>query len=325
MKKKDFKIIFMGTPDFAVESLKKLISEGYYIAAVVTNPDKPAGRGRKLKESAVKEYAVSQNLPIIQPEDIKSDNFKHKLEEIAPHLQIVVAFKILPPEIFTIPGYGTFNLHASLLPQYRGAAPINHVIINGEKETGVTTFLLDNKIDTGKIIDQKKVTISEKDNAGSLHDKLMHSGAELVVETTEALRTNNYSLTRQEDLMKPNQPLKKAPKIFKEDCLINWYLKGRKIYDFIRGLSPYPASWTEITDKTKNITLKIYQAKYEEARHSHLPGTIFSDDHSYVKIAVPDGFIHLKEIQVAGKKSMRIEEFLRGFKGINQFKCKTTD
>lgn len=323
MNKKDFRIIFMGTPDFAVESLRKLIEKDFNVVAVVTNPDKPAGRGQKIKESAVKKMAKKNNLPVIQPESLKSEQFKEELESYKPHLQIVVAFKILPPNIFTLPEYGTFNLHASLLPQYRGAAPINHAILNGEKETGVTTFLLDNKVDTGKVIDQKKVPVDENDDAGTLHDKLMYKGAELVIETAEAILNNNYTLTNQKDLIKENEVIKKAPKIYKENCRINWYKKGKEVYNFIRGLSPYPAAWTIISDKIKDIQIKIFKGKFEKRTHNYYPGMILSDNQSYIKIAVMDGFIKIDELQAEGKKRMKADEFLRGFREIEKFWCKS--
>ncbi|MFP3859557.1 MAG: methionyl-tRNA formyltransferase [Bacteroidales bacterium] len=321
MRKEDFPIIFMGTPDFAVESLKALIDNNYKIDAVVTNPDKPAGRGRKIQESPVKKYAKKQGLYILQPENLKDESFIKELKLIKPALQIVVAFKILPPEVFKIPTYGTFNLHASLLPDYRGAAPINHVIINGEEKTGVTTFFLDEKVDTGKIIAQKAVSVKQDDTAGSLHDKLMKTGSELVVESADKILKNDYQQIDQKELIRENQKLHKAPKIFKEDCRINWNKPVTEVYNFIRGLSPFPSAWTQMVND-KEYTLKIYSAIPEIASHSLSPGAIKSDGKTYLQIACRNGFIKIEEIQLAGKKRMTTEEFLRGFQSINDYRFK---
>jgi methionyl-tRNA formyltransferase len=307
----------MGTPDFAVESLKKLTENNYNIVAVVTNPDKPAGRGQKLKESPVKKYAVSKGLKILQPSSLKDEQFKNELSSLQPTLQVVVAFKILPPSIFTIPSHGTFNLHASLLPQYRGAAPINHAIMNGEHETGVTTFFLDEKVDTGKIIDQRKVHISNTDTAGTLHDKLMTEGAELVESTVDSIINDTYTIIPQDKLTNKSEQLKKAPKIFSEDCRINWQNDVFSIHNFIRGLSPYPAAWTELIDnqKTRKKT-KIFYGEPDFKDHQHRAGVIQTDKKKYLKVAANNGFIDIKELQVEGKKKIQTEEFLRGFKGI---------
>lgn len=321
MRKEDFPIIFMGTPDFAVESLRALIDSNYKIAAVVTNPDKPAGRGRKIQESSVKKYAKKQGLHILQPENLKDESFINQLKSIKPALQIVVAFKILPPEVFKIPTFGTFNLHASLLPDYRGAAPINHAIINGEEKTGVTTFFLDEKVDTGKIIAQKTVFIKQDDTAGSLHDKLMKKGSELVVESTQKILENNYRKIDQQELIKENQKLHKAPKIFKEDCRINWNKPVTEVYNFIRGLSPFPSAWTKMIND-KEYTLKIYSVSPEKTAQNLNPGTIESDGKTYLRIACRNGYIKINEIQLAGKKRMTTEEFLRGFKSVKNYKFK---
>lgn len=321
MSSKDtFRIIFMGTPEFAVESLSKLVENDYNVVGVVTNPDKPAGRGQQIKESPVKKYAKEQNLPILQPSNLFDKDFIQQLQKLRPALQVVVAFKILPPEVFNIPEYGTFNLHASLLPDYRGAAPINHVIINGEKKTGATTFFLDEKVDTGKIIMKKETEIAEDETAGTLHDKLMLLGAELVQETVEAIQQGNYETFSQYELIDGREKFKKAPKIFKNDCRINWNKTSREIYNFIRGLSPYPAAQTALTN-SKQIKLKIFQAIPEKQEHNHACGSIFSDHKNYIKVATSDGFIYLKAIQQSGKKKMDVKEFLKGFKNIEEFKA----
>ncbi len=317
MNKKDCRLVFMGTPDFAVESLKKLTENNYNIVAVVTTPDKPAGRGQEIKESPVKKYAVSKNLKILQPSSLKNEQFKDELRSLQPSLQVVVAFKILPPSVFTIPAYGTFNLHASLLPKYRGAAPINHAIINGESETGVTTFFLDEKVDTGKIIDQKKVPISNTDTAGTLHDKLRTLGAELVQSTVDSIINGTYSIIPQNELVNKFETLKKAPKIYTKDCRINWQDDVSAIHNFIRGLSPYPAAWTElIDDQHRRKKAKILYGEPIYKDHQFIHGSIHTDQKKYLKIAANNGFINLKKLQVAGKKKMQIEDFLRGFKGI---------
>ncbi len=315
-----FRIIFMGTPDFAVESLRQLIEQGYNVVGVVTNPDKPAGRGQKLKESPVKAFARQRGLRLLQPNHLDDPSFARELEELNPSLQVVVAFKILPPRIFTIPHYGTFNLHASLLPDYRGAAPINHAIMQGESQTGVTTFFLDPKVDTGKVIKWKKTPIEPHDSAGSLHDRLMELGGELVVETVEAIRTGNYQAIDQNELAASHAPPKKAPKIHKADCQINWNQSTQVIYNFIRGLSPYPAAWTRLSN-SETFPLKVYHGLPEYKTHDYPAGSLHSDHKSYLKVAAWDGFIHLKEIQQAGKKKMATEEFLKGFREITAYHC----
>ncbi|MFW6103918.1 MAG: methionyl-tRNA formyltransferase [Bacteroidota bacterium] len=320
MSKSAFRIVFMGTPEFAVESLKALVENNYNVVGVVTNPDKPAGRGQQIRESPVKKYAKEQGLPILQPENLSDQDFIQRLKDLIPMLQVVVAFKILPSEVFNIPEYGTFNLHASLLPDYRGAAPINHVIINGESKTGVTTFFLDDKVDTGKIIKKKETEITQDETAGTLHDKLKMLGAELVLETVEAIRNNNYRAIPQDELIKNRKTLKKAPKIFKEDCRIDWHKTCSEIHNFIRGLSPYPAAQT-LLNNSDQILLKIFQAYPEKKVHEHACGTLLSDHKNYIKVATPDGFIRLKEIQQSGKKKMDVKEFLKGFKNIEAFKA----
>ena len=246
MTKQDFRIVYMGTPDFAVEPLKKLVENNYNVVGVITNPDKPAGRGQKIQEAAVKKYAKSQNLKILQPEKFRDESFLNQLRELKADLQIVVAFKMLPEVVWSMPKIGTFNLHASLLPHYRGAAPINRALINGDEKTGVTTFFLKHEIDTGNIIFQQEVPITPNDNAGIIHDKLMYKGADLVIKTVDAIIQNNYPAINQKDLVSSGTEIKHAPKIFKNDCKINWNKDISTIHNLIRGLSPYPASWSEI-------------------------------------------------------------------------------
>jgi len=309
----------MGTPDFAVESLRILTENNYNIVAVVTNPDKPAGRGQKIKESAVKKYAASKGLYILQPSSLKDEHFSESIGKLNPSLQVVVAFKILPPSIFNIPTYGTFNLHASLLPQYRGAAPINNAIINGETETGVTTFFLDEKVDTGKIIDQKKVSIAETDTAGSLHDKLMKSGAMLVKSTIDSIINQSYSIIPQYELAQKFKELKKAPKIFNKDCRINWNSDINKLHNFIRGLSPYPSAWTDFIDAEKNRKkTKIFYSEPVAISHNYTVGSILSDQKTYLKVAAKNGFLDIKKLQLEGKKKMHTEEFLRGIRNFDE-------
>lgn len=307
------RIVFFGTPEFAVASLDMLVKSGYEISAVVTAPDKPAGRGLEIKMPAVKEYAFTKHLKVLQPEDLKSEEFISQLKEINPDLGVVVAFRKMPKEVFSLPKHGTFNLHASLLPHYRGAAPINWAIINGEKETGVTTFFLEEEIDTGKIILRAKENIFEDDTAGTLYERLKKDGADLVLKTVRAIETGNYSTEEQSAFVKPSEKLKPAPKIFKDDCRINWKKKAEDLYDFIRGLSPYPTAWTEIKKGNEVLFLKLFRTSKEITETSHAPGSIITDGKTYLKIAVKDGFIHLSEVQLAGRKKMGIEEFLRGF------------
>jgi methionyl-tRNA formyltransferase len=309
----DLRIIFFGTPEFAVASLDMLVKNGYEISAVVTAPDKPAGRGLEIKMPAVKKYAFSKNLKVLQPENLKSEEFIAGLKEINPGLGVVVAFRKMPKEVFSLPEYGTVNLHASLLPQYRGAAPINWAIINGEKETGVTTFFLEEEIDTGKIILRAKENIFEDDTAGTLYERLKKDGADLVLKTVRAIETGNYTPEDQASFIKPSEKLKPAPKIFKEDCKINWKKKAEDVYDFIRGLSPHPAARTEIKKDTELLSLKIFLCTKEITEHQNEAGSIMSDGKTFAKVSVKEGYIHLIELQLAGRKKMNIEEFLRGF------------
>lgn len=303
------RIVFMGTPDFAVASLFKLVESGYAIVGVITAPDRPAGRGRKLQESAVKKYAIQQNIRILQPTNLKSPSFLNELRSLNANLQVVVAFRMLPKEVWNMPQYGTFNLHASLLPQYRGAAPINWAIINGGTETGVTTFFLDEKIDTGEIILQERVAIEETDTAGTLHDKLMLLGADLVLRTIQQIEDGSIKRNKQSN----SQNLKKAPKIHKETCRINWNSPIQEIHDHIRGLSPYPAAWTMLINDTETVLVKIYAVAMERKDHSHKNGQILFDKKE-IRVAVSDGFVQLLEMQLSGKRKMRAQEILNGLK-----------
>jgi len=313
---KNIKIIYMGTPDFAVEPLKLLIDNGYNVVAAVTTPDKPAGRGQKIQESAVKIYAQSVGLPVLQPVRLRDEEFLRTLGSFDAELFIVVAFRMLPEIVWQMPPLGTFNLHASLLPQYRGAAPINWAIINGEKKTGVTTFFINNEIDAGKIIFSAEVDIETSDNAETLHDKLMHAGAKLVVETVNAIAEKNICLKTQ--IVSGNLHL--APKIFKDTCKIDWSQNPETIYNFIRGLSPYPTAWCEFAkDGEQNISAKIYSATYENDSHNLPFGSIKSDGKSFMKIACNGGFISVTDIHLAGKKRLNIREFLAGFRNINTY------
>jgi len=305
----------MGTPDFAVAPLKLLIENGYNVVAVVTALDKPAGRGQKIQQSAVKTYLQSVGLPVLQPQKLKDENFVNELRNYNAELFIVVAFRMLPEIVWQMPSLGTFNLHASLLPQYRGAAPINWAIINGEKTTGVTTFFINNEIDTGKTIFSAEVEIAQDDNFGTLHDKLMLIGAELVVKTVDAVATENVCTYKQLE----SDNLKSAPKIFKDSCKINFMQTPEKIYDFIRGLSPYPTAWCEFTKEEQNVSAKIYAATYENSEHNLPVGTIKSDGKSFLKIACNDGFICVGDIHIAGKKRLLIREFLAGFRDIEKY------
>lgn len=314
MQKKDLRIVFMGTPEIAVESLNAIINNGYQIAGVVTAPDKPAGRGRKIQFSEVKKYALEKGLKLLQPEKLKAPEFIEELAALKPDVQVVVAFRMLPEAVWSLPQLGTFNLHASLLPQYRGAAPINWAIINGESKTGVTTFFLDRKIDTGKIIDKREMEIEPNDTAGSLHDKLKVLGANMVVETLDRIRENNISPIPQEELVNDDQTLKKAPKIFREDCRIDWNKTSGEIRNLIRGLNPVPGAFTELcVDNNESFMMKIFEAEAIREKHQYPPGKLLTDNKNYIKISTTDGFIHVKSMQAAGKKRMNTEDFLRGY------------
>jgi methionyl-tRNA formyltransferase len=298
------KIVFMGTPDFAVASLSALVEAGFDVVGVVTAADKPAGRGQKLQESAVKQYAISKGIAVLQPLKLKDPEFINELQNLKADLQVVVAFRMLPEVVWDMPSKGTINLHASLLPQYRGAAPINHAIINGEKESGVTTFFLKHEIDTGDVIFSESVSIADDETAGDLHDKLMQVGAGLLVKTVTAITNGDYEEQPQPDV----EELKHAPKIFKEDCLIDWNKANQAVYNMIRGLSPYPTAFTKLNDKT----LKVFKAEMEDKEPGIASGGFLTDGKTFLKFATRDGFIKLLDIQYEGKKRMTIEEFLRG-------------
>lgn len=305
---KDLRIVFFGTPDFAVASLQAIVEAGANVVAAVTAPDKPAGRGMQLNASAVKQYAQSVNIPVLQPVKLKDPAFISELADLKPDLQIVVAFRMLPEAVWNMPPMGTVNVHASLLPQYRGAAPINWAIINGETETGVTTFRLKHEIDTGNILLQEKVAILPEDNIGSLYGKLMHRGAELLVETVKQLAADTYKELPQADVAVDQ--LKHAPKIFKEHTLIDWNRSAKQVHDLVRGLSPIPAAYTVFQGKT----LKIYRSQYKVEAHNATPGDFDTDKKTYLRFAAADGWLYADEIQQEGKKRMDIESFLRGFR-----------
>ena len=307
------RIIYMGTPDFAVEPLKRLIEANYNIVAVVTMPDKAIGRHHDtLQSSPVKQYAVSQGIPVLQPEKLKDPAFLEELRSYEADLQVVVAFRMLPEVVWGMPRLGTFNLHAALLPQYRGAAPINWAIINGETETGVTTFFLDHEIDTGRIILQEKCPLHDTDNAEDIHDRLMNLGSDLVVKTVSMIENGTAKSIPQEQFM-TDAPLRHAPKIFKETCQINWQQPLKEIYNFIRGLAPYPASWTNLhMGDGKSLVLKIYACHKEEGTPDIPVGHLDTDGKRVLRVAVDGGWLHLDTIQLAGKKRMPVEDFLRG-------------
>ena len=302
------RIIYMGTPDFAVEPLKTLVEAGKDVVAVVTMPDKPAGRGHKLQFSPVKEYALKAGIPILQPENLKSPDFLQELASYNADLQIVVAFRMLPEAVWSMPKYGTFNLHASLLPRYRGAAPINWAVINGDKETGITTFFLKHEIDTGNIILQEKVAIDEEDNAGDVHDKLMYLGADLVLKTLKMIEEDNV-ITRPQD----DAQASPAPKIFKDTAKLDFDKCAADIRNLVRGMAPYPAAWFNIKLQDGNESMmKIFKVSIEEKNHNYSVGTILTDGKKMLKIACKDGFINLLEVQMAGKKRMAAEDLMRG-------------
>ena len=308
------RIVYMGTPDFAILPLQRLMEAGHQIVGVVTNPDKPAGRGQKLQESAVKKYAVAHRLPVLQPERFRDPSFLEQLRSLRADLQFVVAFKMLPEIVWNMPPFGTVNLHASLLPDYRGAAPINWAIMNGEHYSGVSTFLLKHEVDTGNIIFQQKVKIDEEMTAGELHDRLMEVGADLLLKTAEAIAEGHYPLTDQTTLLQGREP-KQAPKIFKEDMKINWSWSVERIYNHIRGLSPFPAAWTELRHKVTGevISVKLFKAERKLLEHN-FPVTLDTDGKDFIRIYVKGGYIEVKELQLSGKKRMTTEAFLRGFR-----------
>lgn len=299
----------MGTPDFAVETLRTIIENNYTVVGVITAPDRPAGRGRKLKASAVKEYALSQNLPILQPTNLKDEGFIKNLKDLNANLNIVVAFRMLPKVVWDMPTYGTFNLHASLLPQYRGAAPINWAIINGEQKTGITTFFIDEKIDTGHIILQKEIEIQDHETAGTLHDTLMVNGASLVIDTIKAIENETVTTKMQP---KEDKELKTAYKLHRDNTKVNWNDNIKTIYNLIRGLSPYPTAWSLLYNKGEEISIKIYDTEIEEEEHNFDIGKIIVED-SIIKVAVANGYIILNKIQLPGKKAMEAKALLNGY------------
>ncbi len=325
MEKKDLRIVYMGTPEFAVESLRSLVEGEYNVVGVITMPDKPVGRHMGvLQASPVKQYATEHGIKVLQPEKLKDPEFIEELRALHADLQIVVAFRMLPEIVWSMPRLGTFNLHASLLPQYRGAAPINWAVINGDTETGITTFFLQHEIDTGDIIQQVHVPISDTDNVGNVHDRLMLLGGKLVTETVDNILAGTVHPIPQEQLINHQQSpipssLRPAPKIFRETCQINWNQPSKAIYDFIRGLSPYPAAWTTLlppeSGTGSGTILKIYQTeKITDAPKEGIhPGTLLSDSKNYLHVATSDGFLSLKVLQLAGKKRMSVQDFLRGF------------
>lgn len=314
MTKQQLRIIYMGTPEFAVAPLQTLVEQGFNIVAVVTVPDKPQGRGRKIAPSPVKEYAVEHNIPVLQPEKLKNPEFLDELKSYNADLQIVVAFRMLPEVVWAMPKYGTFNLHAALLPQYRGAAPINWAIINGETKTGVTTFLLDKDIDTGRIIMQREIPILPEDNIGTLYDKMMNIGKDVVVETVETIISGNYKSIPQDTLIKKDTVLRPAPKIFKDDCRLDFSKKGVELHNLVRGLSPYPAAFTTIKVNGKDLNLKVFETKPEPSANLQPAGTLVTDNKTFLKIACADGYLIINDLQLEGKKRMKVAEFLRGVK-----------
>jgi methionyl-tRNA formyltransferase len=320
MKGTDLRIIFMGTPEFAGESLQALIDNGYNVVAVVTVPDKPAGRGQKINISAVKQLALLKGLPILQPEKLKDEGFVSTLRSFKADLQVVVAFRMLPEIVWNMPPLGTINLHGSLLPDYRGAAPLNWPIINGDTETGLTTFLLRQEIDTGNILFQERIKIGPEDTVGELHDRAMKMGAALLLKTIDALAEGTAKPIPQ-DLLTINPQRLHAPKIFKEDCKIHWNKPGQQLKNLIRGLSPYPAAWTQIRKDDNIQNLKIFKSSFEPDIKDYTPGTIYTDQKTFLKIACQDGFLFIEELQLAGKNRMNITDFLRGFPNASDYKA----
>jgi len=309
------RIVYMGTPDFAVEPLKAIVDAGYNVVAVVTVPDKPVGRGQKVQSSPVKQFAEEKGLLVLQPEKLRNEEFVNLLKELNPDIAVVVAFRMLPETVWSLPKLGTFNLHASLLPQYRGAAPINWAVINGEKKTGLTTFLLDKEIDTGNIIDQLELEIGENETAGELHDKLMLLGGSMVVKTIQKLTEENLTLIPQKNLVAGE--LKAAPKIFKDTCKINWNKPAVEVHNFIRGLTPYPAAWSEmivsVDGAESTIPVKIFKTSAVNQPTNNDCCSIKTDGKKYLQVTCQSGLVEIHSIQQAGKKAMQIDEFLRGW------------
>ena len=317
MQKEDLRIVYMGTPDFAVESLRQLVEGGYNVVGVITMPDKPMGRhGSVLQPSPVKQYAVEKGLRVLQPVNLKDEAFVEELRSLKADLQIVVAFRMLPEVVWNMPPMGTFNLHASLLPQYRGAAPINWAIINGDTETGITTFFLKHEIDTGEVIQQVRVPIADEDDVEVIHDKLMMLGGRLVTETVDAILAGTVKPIPQEEMISlSEEELRPAPKIFKDTCRIDWTKGVKGVYDFVRGLSPYPAAWTDLVNADGGSqVLKIFQTEKILLSHGEKIGTLSSDGKTYLRVALADGYLNILSLQLAGKKRMPVADFLRGFK-----------
>ena len=314
MNKEDLRIVYMGTPDFAVEALRCLVEGGYNVVGVITMPDKPAGRGHKLQQSPVKQYALAHGLPLLQPEKLKDEAFLAQLRAWNADLQIVVAFRMLPEVVWAMPRLGTFNLHASLLPQYRGAAPINWAVINGDTETGVTTFFLKHEIDTGEVIRQERVPIADTDDAGTVHDRLMLLGGRVVTETVDAILAGTATSIPQEQ-MAAFGPLRPAPKIFKDTCRIDWSRPVKQVYDFVRGLSPYPAAWTELHQPGQEpVVLKVFETEKLPGHHDQPVGAVMTDGKTYLRVAAADGWVGIRSLQLPGKKRLHVDELLRGFR-----------
>ena len=319
MQKEDLRIVYMGTPDFAVESLRQLVEGGYNVVGVITMPDKPMGRhGSVLQPSPVKQYAVEKGLRVLQPVNLKDEAFVEELRSLKADLQIVVAFRMLPEVVWNMSPMGTFNLHASLLPQYRGAAPINWAIINGDTETGITTFFLKHEIDTGEVIQQVRIPIADEDNVEVIHDKLMNLGGRLVTETVDAILAGTVKPVPQEELVNlSEEELRPAPKIFKDTCRIDWTKGVKAVYDFVRGLSPYPAAWTELVNVDgSSQVLKIFQTEKNFFSHGEKIGAVSTDGKTYLRVALSDGYLNILSLQLAGKKRMPVADFLRGFKAV---------
>ena len=322
MSKKDkLRIVFMGTPKFAVEPLRAVLQSDYHVVSVVTAPDRPAGRGQKISQSAVKEFAVENNQKVLQPTNLKDSSFVNELEALNADVFIVVAFRMLPKTVWSIPRFGTFNLHASLLPNYRGAAPINWAIINGEKTTGLTTFLIDEKIDTGRILLRTELDILPNETAGQLHDRMMPVGAQLVVDTLKMIESATLTTIPQDSLVGDFQKLSAAPKLFKETTRINWEKPAKQIHDFIRGLSPYPAAWTELVSANGQRTpVKVFQSVISDHKpKQHSSGSIVTDGKTFIDIACLDGYVSINEVQLAGKRKLKTKDFLLGFKDITNY------
>jgi methionyl-tRNA formyltransferase len=310
---KNLRIVFMGTPEFAVATLGSLLMNGFNVTGVVTVPDKPSGRGQKMTRSAVKEFAEFSRLQVMQPENLKDTEFLSKLRNHNADVFVVVGFRMLPDLVWKMPAIGTINLHASLLPHYRGAAPINHVLINGETTTGVTTFFIDDQIDTGNILMRQEVQIFPFENAGDLQNRLMKLGARLVIKTLGGIVSNTINPVPQSQFLKPGEKVKLAPKIFPQDCIINWELNSTSVNNLIRGLAPYPCARSYLINDSGRLSFKIFESSPESGEHSLVPGQILTDGKSFFKIACKNGFLDIGSIQIEGKKRMSTIEFLRGF------------